>query len=517
MALLHVHHHGQRNTTCSPLSSRSGQVANGRKISCYTAGNQHKGCVTKGIAIVSVKVGGECTASLIAKEVGVGAELTGIGSFLLHGSQTLFYHGSQQLFCFDAGNLYVSVGVTVCQELSSNGFRQGSKGFVGSRSQVGLEPILAGSKISQSVELVLMSSHGVVQFGNQALHFGNEFHQSFGNQNDSKVFLVLCTLGDNTANIIGNSTQGHLLCLNFLRNQANIRLCLQGAFQSNVAGRASHQLDKVPVLLGTVGITANISNQLGISLTSSVKSKACFNLLVLQVTVDSLGNTDNTGLLSQLQETLCQQGCICVGVITTDDYNGIQVKLFCSGNAGCILLGSFNLGASRTNHVESTSVAVFIHKGISNFYIFTIDKSRGTTCKTDNNRILISLLDSVIQTGNNIVSTGSLSTRKNDSNTDFLQGIRIVTLLEQGLWLSVSILEQVFQLSLVSNGTGGLSKIDYNILRLVVRKNSGQLWLVPITGLLQCRYSLHGFSSNLRLPIKRHIPDAFQKESFHRS
>ena len=380
-----------------------------------------------------------------------------------------------------------------------------------------LEPILAGSKISQSVELVLMSSHGVVQFGNQALHFGNEFHQSFGNQNDSKVFLVLCTLGDNTANIIGNSTQGHLLCLNFLRNQANIRLCLQGAFQSNVAGGASHQLDKVPVLLGTVGITANISNQLGISLTSSVKSKACFNLLVLQVTVDSLGNTDNTGLLSQLQETLCQQGCICVGVITTDDYDGIQVELFCSGNASCILLWSFNLGASRTNHVESTSVAVFIHKGISNFYIFTIDKSRGTTCKTDNNRILISLLDSVIQTGNNIVSTGSLSTRKNDSNTDFLQGIGIASLLEQGLWLSVSILEQVFQLSLVSNGTGGLSKIDYNILRLVVRKNSGQLWLVPITGLLQCRYSLHGFSSNLRLPIKRHIPDAFQKESFHRS
>ena len=80
--------------------------------------------------------------------------------------------------------------------------------------------------------------------------------------------------------------QGHLLGSHFLAHQADVGLGLQGALQRYMRGRTAHDLDKVPVLFGGVGITLDVADDLAVGLGGGVEAEGALNVLVLQVIVD---------------------------------------------------------------------------------------------------------------------------------------------------------------------------------------------------------------------------------------
>ena len=91
--------------------------------------------------------------------------------------------------------------------------------------------------------------------------------------------------------------------------------------------RATHHLDEVPILAGRVTVALDVTNQLRISLTSGIETERSLNLLVLQVTVDGLRTTDylNTIVLSSI--VLGQYASVGVRVVTTNNYDSLDVKL----------------------------------------------------------------------------------------------------------------------------------------------------------------------------------------------
>lgn len=56
VTLLHVHHHGDRNTSRNPLVNRLGCVLNGRHVACLACSDKHGSVETERVAVVSIKV-----------------------------------------------------------------------------------------------------------------------------------------------------------------------------------------------------------------------------------------------------------------------------------------------------------------------------------------------------------------------------------------------------------------------------------------------------------------------------
>ena len=65
----------------------------------------------------------------------------------------------------------------------------------------------------------------------------------------------------------------------------------------------AHNLYKVPVLLGGVGITLNVANNLAVGLGSGVEAEGALDILVLQVAVNGLGAADDlhAGVVGNIQ------------------------------------------------------------------------------------------------------------------------------------------------------------------------------------------------------------------------
>ena len=55
----------------------------------------------------------------------------------------------------------------------------------------------------------------------------------------------------------------------------------------------THDLDKVPILLGGVGVTLDVADDLAVGLGGGVEAKGALDVLVLQVAVDGLGAADD--------------------------------------------------------------------------------------------------------------------------------------------------------------------------------------------------------------------------------
>ena len=96
----------------------------------------------------------------------------------------------------------------------------------------------------------LGSGEQVVQLGDELLHGGDELDKALGDEHRTEVVAVLGTLGDNTGDVRHDVVERLVLGLDFLTHDAHVGLALECAFQSDVAGRAAHELDEVPVLAG---------------------------------------------------------------------------------------------------------------------------------------------------------------------------------------------------------------------------------------------------------------------------
>ena len=111
-------------------------------------------------------------------------------------------------------------------------------------------------------------------------------------------------------------------------------------------GRATHKTDEVVVLLGGNDIRAKISNSFRVDLGGSIKAKADWDVLILEVTVDGLWAANDSALSAVLGEVLGKEACIRVGIIATNDHETIKVKILRILERVSKLLRGLNLVAS---------------------------------------------------------------------------------------------------------------------------------------------------------------------------
>ena len=112
-------------------------------------------------------------------------------------------------------------------------------------------------------------------------------------------------------------------------------------------GRPSHESDEVIVVLTRHDIRAEISNGLRVYLGGSIKTEADWDVLVLQITIDSLWASNNLCLCVVLSEVLSKEAGIGVGVISTNYDKTVKVKVCGILERVSELLWGLNLVASR--------------------------------------------------------------------------------------------------------------------------------------------------------------------------
>jgi len=71
-----------------------------------------------------------------------------------------------------------------------------------------------------------------------------------------------------------------------------------------VTGAAAHEFDEVPVLLGRIGISLNISYQLTVDLRRGVETKGSLDPLVFQIAVDRLWEEKGSGVVYRQREAV---------------------------------------------------------------------------------------------------------------------------------------------------------------------------------------------------------------------
>ena len=95
-------------------------------------------------------------------------------------------------------------------------------------------------------------------------------------------------------------------------------------------------------------------------------------MVVLQVAVDGLGATDylNAILLSGI--VFSEDASVGIGVVATDDYDSVETELADYFHTLLKLSHFFELCTTRTDHVETTRVAVFIDEGVGHLDVVVV-------------------------------------------------------------------------------------------------------------------------------------------------
>ncbi|MEN9470538.1 MAG: hypothetical protein RL630_2271, partial [Verrucomicrobiota bacterium] len=119
-----------------------------------------------------------------------------------------------------------------------------------------------------------MVGEGFVKFADEDSHFGDEFDQTFGNEDGSEFFAVGGALDDGVGDVVHNVFQGKLALGDFLGNERDVWSSLESALESDVRSRAAHELDEMPVFSGRDGIALNVSDEVGVNFAGGVEAEA---------------------------------------------------------------------------------------------------------------------------------------------------------------------------------------------------------------------------------------------------
>ena len=321
---LHVHHHGDRNTTGYPLLCRSCGILHDGHIASLAVGDELGGTGSKGVAIVGIEVGRSGTTSFVAEEVVLGCKLAIVLVFLLPLCQFSLAHLREKFFGLDERHLYVAVRVTVERELPSHTFRQRLEGGGILLGQVS-DDVFALCLFVQVFIVGTMSGEQVVQFLNQSADGWNKLDKAFGDNDRTEVVACSSTGCDDLAKLLYHLVQREVFLLDFLRDQTDVGLRLKGTFQCDMGSRTSHHLNEMPVFACRITVALNVSNQLGIGFASGVEAEGRLNLVVLQVAVDGLRTANHLYAILLGCIVFCQDTSIGIGVVAANDDNGFDV------------------------------------------------------------------------------------------------------------------------------------------------------------------------------------------------
>ena len=121
--------------------------------------------------------------------------------------------------------------------------------------------------------------------------------------------------------------QGQVLGLDLLGYDAYVGLCLEGAFEGDVRGRAAHELDEVPVFLGREAVALYVADKLGVDFGGGVEAERRLDDLVLEVAVDGLRAADHLHSGADALVVLGEHGCVGIGVVAADDHESLDAEL----------------------------------------------------------------------------------------------------------------------------------------------------------------------------------------------
>ena len=207
-------------------------------------------------------------------------------------------------------------------------------------------------------------------------------------------------------------------------------------------------------------------------------------MVVLQVTVDGLGATDHLYAIFLSSVVFSEHASVGVRVVTTDDYDSVEAELANHFHTLFELSHFFELRTTRTNHIETTRVAVFVDEGIGHFEVVVINQTSRTHKEAVEFRVGILLLQAIIETANHVVTTRSLATRKDDTDVDGSIFLLLVRGFEVYQGHTVGVGEEGFDFLLVVYTLGGCTFYDFH----VTAKTCGEFGLVGSTSNLQCAF-----------------------------
>ena len=177
---------------------------------------------------------------------------SGILAFILaFGSKdlkTLANHFGKQLLSLYERNLNVAVGVAVKSELTGHSRRKRLISGSTVRSKIAYNPITLILRCDFS-KLGCFCCKKIIKFCYKFLHSRNELDKPLRNEDHTIVEPLLGTSHNSISDIIDNLLKSHILGFYLLGDYTYVRLALQCTLKSDMRGRASHELDEVPVFL----------------------------------------------------------------------------------------------------------------------------------------------------------------------------------------------------------------------------------------------------------------------------
>ena len=78
----------------------------------------------------------------------------------------------------------------------------------------------------------------IIQLADEIFHSRDKLDDTLGNESHTIVLSVGGTFGNNVGNVSNNVVECELLLFYLFRDEADVGLCLQGTFKSDVRGRA---------------------------------------------------------------------------------------------------------------------------------------------------------------------------------------------------------------------------------------------------------------------------------------
>ena len=161
-----------------------------------------------------------------------------------------------------------------------------------------------------------------------------------------KFVAVGSTRGYDVGDVAYDVVEAHVALLNFFGDETYVGLTLESTFKCDVACRAAHEFDEVPVFLGRVAVALDVADDFGVNLGGGVEAERCLDKVVLEVAVDSLRATDNLYARVLFLVVFGKDGGIGVGVVATDDYESADVEFAEDFEAFVELINLFEFGAA---------------------------------------------------------------------------------------------------------------------------------------------------------------------------
>ncbi len=255
-----------------------------------------------------------------------------------------------------------------------------------------------------------MSGEQVVELVDEATDCRYKLDKALRNEHHTEVVAILSTLSNSRGDLLNNLIERHVLGLNLLRDDADVRLGLESALKGDVRSRTAHELNEVPILAGRVGVALDVTNELSVNLCSGVETKACLDLVVLQVTINGLRATDNLYAVILSSIVLSQHASVSIRVVTTDNYDSLDIELAKNLDTLLKLTNFLKLRTARTDHIETTCVTIVVNELRSELDVVVVHQTAGTHQETVHLVGRVHLLHGIEDTANHIVTTRSLTT-----------------------------------------------------------------------------------------------------------